>query len=402
MTLRIIAIVVTAMAVNIYLPIAPSILGAWVDYQGMSMDVAGRMTSFDFWGAMGATILAVFLLHRPNWNLRATMLGCMLLVIVTSGASVWLAHDLDALAMVRLLNGVGTGLGYTCACVAVIGTPRIERTYAILYGTPFVISGIGMALLPRVYESIGIEGAFYLMAAINIACLGLLPFFPRTIGAATQRATGTLHIVPPEVRVLAGVVLAGLVIHYLFNSGIWAYFERLGVATGMTSARAGEILGPGMAASIFGMIAASVLGDRWGYMKPIYLGITLIVASTLALIGTPSELVFGLGTALFNASITFAAPYIVATLAMLVPSGFGVSAANVGMVTGFATGPFLISFLVTGGDFTVALLVTAAGFVVALILFAWFAHRLGRVTGLEGLKALCRADHQVQVSARKP
>lgn len=390
MILRIIAIVVTAMAVNIYLPIAPSILGAWVDYQGLSMDVAGRMTSYDFWGAMGATVLAVFVLHRPGWNLRATMLGCMLLVIVTSGASVWFAHDLGSLAMVRLLNGVGTGLGYTCACVAVIGTPRIERTYAILYGTPFVISGVGMALLPRVYESVGIEGAFYLMGAVNVAGLAFLPFFPRTIDGAAPRSAGAVAAIPPGVRVLTGLVLTGLVVHYLFNSGIWAYFDRLGVAAGMTAERAGTILGPGMAASIVGMIAASVLGDRWGYLKPIYLGIATIVASTLALIGTPSELVFGVGTAFFNASISFVAPYMVAILALVVPSGIGVTAANIGMVTGFAAGPLVVSFLVTGGDFTSALIVTAVGFVVSGILFVCFGHRLGRAAGLERLKALCR------------
>lgn len=389
MILRILAIVVTAMAVNIYLPIAPSILGAWVDYQGLSMDVAGRMTSYDFWGATGGTVLAVFILHRPGWNLRATMLGCMLLVIVTSGASVWFAHDLDALAMVRLLNGIGTGLGYTCACVAVIGTPRIERTYAVLYGTPFVISGVGMALLPRLYASIGIDGAFYLMGAVNIAALVFLPFFPRTIDGAAPRSAGKVAAISTGARVLTGLTLAGLVIHYLFNSGIWAYFDRLGVAAGMTAERAGTILGPGMAASIVGMIAASVLGDRWGYLRPIYLGVAAIVASTLALLGTPSELVFGVGTALFNASISFVAPYMVAMLAVLVPSGMGVTAANIGMVTGFAAGPFLISFLVADGDFTSALIVTAAGFVVSGILFLLYRQRLVREPGLDRLKSLC-------------
>jgi hypothetical protein len=358
------------------------------------MDVAGRMTSYDFWGATAGTVLAAFLLHRPGWNLRATMLGCMLLVIVTSGASVWLAHDLDTLAMVRLLNGIGTGLGYTCACVAVVGTPRMERTYAILYGTPFVISGVGMAFLPRVYESVGIEGAFYLMAAVNIAALVMLPLFPRTINAAAPRTAGALAGIPPGVRMLAGLMLAGLVVHYLFNSGIWAYFDRLGVAAGMTAERAGTILGPGMAASIVGMIAASVLGDRWGYVKPIFAGITAIVAATLALIGTPSEIVFGIGTALFNASISFVAPYMVAILALLIPSGLGVTAANIGMVTGFAAGPFVISFLVTGGDFTSALVVTAAGFVAAGILFAGFARCLSREAGLERLKALCHVERR--------
>ncbi len=390
MIARVVAIVLLGMAVNIYIPIAPSILGAWVDYQGMSMDAAGQMTSYDFWGATAGSVLAIFLLHRPGWNLRATMLACVLLVITTSAASVWLAGNIPALAIVRLLNGVGSGLGFTVACVAVIGTPHIERTYAILYGSPFLISGIGLALLPRVYHVIGLEGAFYTMGAINLLALFLLPWFPRTVERREEPHGAAERIFAPGVRWLAVLALAGLLLHYVFNSGIWAYFERLGVTAGMSSETAGVILGPSMAAAIFGMIAASLLGDRWGYMRPIYLGIAAITASTLALLGSSSELVFGLGTAVFNASITFVTPYMVAILALLIPSGIGVTAANVATIAGFSAGPLLISFMVAGGTFTAAILLTAAGFVVVLLLFVLFVRRLDRSPGFDRLKKLVR------------
>jgi Major Facilitator Superfamily len=387
--MRIIAIVVLGMAVNIYIPIAPSILGAWVDYQGMTMDVAGRLTSYDFWGATVSSVVAVFLLHRPGWNLRATMLACLLLVITTSGASVWLAGNIPALATVRLINGVGSGLGFTVACVAVIGTPHIERTYAILYGSPFLISGIGLALLPLAYRLVGIEGAFYGMGVVNLLGLALLPYFPRTV-ERTERVPETPRgIFAAGAHWLAILALAGLLLHYVFNSGIWAYFERLGVTAGMSAETTGAILGPSMAAAIFGMIAASLLGDRWGYIRPIYFGIVVITASTLALLGSSSELVFGLGTAVFNASITFVTPYMVAILALLIPSGLGVTTANVATIAGFSTGPFLISFFVAGGSFTPAILVTAGGFVLVLTLFVLFVRLLGRQPGFERLKSQC-------------
>ena len=388
MIAKIVAIVILGMSVNIYIPIAPSILGAWVDYQGLTMDVAGRLTSYDFWGATVGTVLAIFVLHRPGWNLRATMMACVLLVITTSAASVWLAGNIPALVMVRLLNGVGSGLGFTVACVAVIGTPHIERTYAILYGSPFLISGIGLALLPMVYRAIGIEGVFYAMGVINLLSLFLLPWFPKTVQREEGQRGGVVSIFAPAARWLVVLVLTGLLLHYVFNSGIWTYFERLGVTAGMSPETAGAILGPSMAAAIFGMIAASVLGDRWGYMRPIYIGVVAILASTLALLGSTSELVFGLGTAVFNASITFVTPYMVAILALLIPSGLGVTAANVATIVGFSTGPLLISFMIAGGTFTAAILLTAAGFVVVLILFALYVRMLGRTPGFDRLKSL--------------
>lgn len=392
MIARVIAIVIIGMAVNIYIPVAPSILGALVDYQGLDMDVAGRLISYNFWGGAAGSVLAIFLLHRPGWNLRATMFVCLMLVILTSGASVWFAGNVPALAVVRVLNGVGAGLGFTVSCVAAIGTPRIERTYAILYGSPFLISGIGLALLPHVYRASGIDGAFYGMGLLNLLCLGLLPLFPRTVEQEQKQATAARDL-DSGARRLAGLALVALLLHYIFNSGIWTYFERLGVAAGMTSETAGAILGPGMGAAILGMIAASLLGDRLGYMKPIYIGIVAITLSTIALLGSSSQLVFGLSTAVFNASITFVTPYMVAILALLIPSGIGVTTANIATIVGFSAGPFLVSFMVAAGVFTPAILATAAGFVIVLVLFVLFVRGLGRAAGLDRLKALCLVEN---------
>ena len=122
MLLRVISTIILGMAVNIYIPVAPSILGAMVDYQGFANDVAGRLISYNFWGATVATVFAIFILHRPGWNLRLTMAVCLFLVIVTSGASVWFADSVETLALVRFVNGIGAGLGFTVSCVAVVGT----------------------------------------------------------------------------------------------------------------------------------------------------------------------------------------------------------------------------------------------------------------------------------------
>lgn len=390
MIARVVSIVILGMAANIFTPVAPSILGALVDYQGLSMDVAGRLISYNFWGSAAASVLAIFLLHRPGWNFRATMLVCLVLVIVTNGASVWFSDNLTALVVVRFVNGVGAGLGFTVSCVAAVCTRRIERTYAVLYGSPFLISGAGLALLPLVYRFAGVNGAFYCMGLINLLAILLLPYFPKTIGDESKASGSDATRMELGAGALAGLVLTALLLHYVFNSGIWTYFERLGVTAGMSPATAGGILGLGMGAAIVGMIGASLLGDRLGYIKPVYIGLAVITLSTLALLGSSSELVFGVGTALFNASIPFVTPYMVAILALLIPSGVGVTAANIATITGFSVGPFLISFIVAGGAFAPAILLSAAGFVVVWILLAMFVYVLGRQTaGFDRLKALC-------------
>lgn len=390
MPLKVLSIIILGMAVNIYIPVAPSILGAMVDYQQMTNDVAGRLISYNFWGATVATVFAIFILHRPGWNLRLTMFVCLLLVVVTSGASVWFAGDIGTLGVVRFFNGVGAGLGFTVSCVAVVGTPRVERSYAILYGSPFLISGLGLAALPLVYQSFGIEGAFYGMGALNLLCCALLPLFPKQVLTAREHQEPSGDFLVRSPTFIAALVLAALFLHYLFNSGIWTYFERLGVAAGMSAEKAGAILGPSMSAAILGMVAASVLGDRLGYLRPINLGILAITVSTLSLLYSSSEWVFGVGTAVFNASITFVTPYFVAILAKLIPSGMGVTAANIATIAGFSTGPFLVSFLVAKNEFGPSILLTAAGFIVVYVLVYAFARTLQRTSsGYTELKVLC-------------
>ena len=390
MALRIISIIVLGTVVNIWIALSPSILGALVDYQGLRIDAAGRLISYNILGTTVATVLAIYIVHRPGANLRLMMFVCVFLVIITSGASVWFAGDFTALSVVRFINGLGAGLGFTVSTVAAIGTPNITRTYAILYGSAFVVGGIGLALLPYVYEFAGIEGAFYGMGLINLLACGLLPFFPKKISQEESIAEKPRLQLDRVFILMSGLVLGALFLHYLFNSGIWTYFERLGVAAGMSAKTTGAILGSSTLAAILGMIAASILGNRFGYLRPIYMGTATITIATLSLFYSSSELVFAIGTALFNASITFVTPYFIAILANLIPKGLGVSTANVVTIAGYAAGPFLLSFMVANNDFRLSIFLTAFGFIVVYAMVVFFSRILRReADGYTELKESC-------------
>ena len=390
MALRIISIIVLGTVVNIWIALSPSILGALVDYQGLRIDDAGRLISYNIMGTTVATVLAIYIVHRPGANLRLMMFVCAFLVIITSGASVWFAGDFTALSVVRFINGLGAGLGFTVSTVAAIGTPNITRTYAILYGSAFLVGGIGLALLPYVYEFAGIEGAFYGMGLINLLACGLLPFFPKKISQEESIAEKSWLQLDRVFILMSGLVLGALFLHYLFNSGIWTYFERLGVAAGMSAKTTGAILGSSTLAAILGMIAASILGNKFGYLRPIYMGTATITIATLSLFYSSSELVFGIGTALFNASITFVTPYFIAILANLIPKGLGVSTANVVTIAGYAAGPFLLSFMVANNDFRLSIFLTAVGFIVVYALIVLFSRILKReADGYIELKESC-------------
>jgi hypothetical protein len=367
------AIIVTGLIADIYLAVAPSLLGAMVDYQGISPRLSGQLISYNFFGSGLGTLLAPVALSRSNWNIRLTMLAALVTVSVTSVLSVWLVGSNSALSLVRFLSGLGTGVGFTAACVALVGLPNVERWYAILYGSPFVVGGVGIALLPSVYVSVGVTGAFYGIAALCLAACALLPWFPRHIGEADRQSAPAPGQLSGAGWLASGLLLSAFFLHYVFNSGIWTYFERLGVSFGMTPEYTGAVLGPGMAAGIIGMLLASWLGNRMAPVRAITAGTLVIFATTALLLAEPSGLAFALVAALFNASIPFVTPYFVGPLSRLVPRGLGVMAANAALMLGFASGPMLVSLTISGDEFTGAILLTMAGFLAVLVLTGLFA-----------------------------
>ncbi|MDC3015809.1 hypothetical protein OA010_03235, partial [Luminiphilus sp.] len=182
---------------------------------------------------------------------------------------------------------------------------------------------------------------------------------------------------------LGSLLLATFFLHYVCNSGIWTYFERIGVSFGMSAQESGAALGPGMGAGVLGMLLASAMGNRVPAFWPMFWGTVVILLSTLYLMREPTGLAFSLSTALFSASIPFVTPYFVAELSRTIPRGLGVLAANIVTITGFSLGPYLVSLLIHDDDFIPSVLLTAVGFVAVLFLLLVYS-RLSRGTISEG------------------
>ena len=375
---RILGIVLVGTAANTFVAVVPSMVGGLVDYGGLSSRVAGQTVTYEFAGASISTFASIFILHRSNWNLRATAFVCLLISASCNFASTFSYHEVHLLQALRFADGLGAGMSFSAAAIALVGFPHTERAYAALYGSPFLVGGVGMATFPHIFAWMGIEGGFFLLGMASVVGLLLLPLFPRRpLTDATSEV--------PEVEggtaswsTGAVLVMAALFVHYICNSGIWTYFDRIGVAAGLSAQTAGLILGPSTILALAGMSAAAVLGDRWGFVRPIIAGTVAIAVSSLLLFFAQGIFLFAAGTAIFNASITFVTPYFFALLAQLVPSGRAVVVGNLVLWFGFAAGPFLLSFVVGGDDFRVAIGLTVVGFgcCLALVgLFAWLQRR---------------------------
>ena len=369
------SIVMVGTAGNAFTPFAPSIIGALVDYLEFSLETAGRLASLEFVATSLGTIASVFYLHRPGLNLKHVALVCLGILVACNAVTIFAYDSLALFSACRFVSGFVAGVTWCTAAVAVTRIRDVERTTAILYGSPFLMGAIGLTLLPMIYPYYGVTGAYYTIILICIAAVPFLllyyPEDPRLSPAAEEKSEG---VSGNRVQWLAlGVLLLALFINYAANSGIWSYFERLGVAYGHPAKTAGPVVGASQLVALAGMFCAAALGGRLGEIKPILAGTVLITASTFFLFYSASLTVFFCATAVFNFSITFLTPYYFILLARMAPSGRGVLWGNLILWLGFSSGPALVSLFLENGNFDLSITMTIAGFIISAILVLVFS-----------------------------
>ncbi|MDE0514230.1 MAG: MFS transporter [Gammaproteobacteria bacterium] len=369
------SIVMVGTAGNAFTPFAPSIIGALVDYLDFSLETAGRLASLEFGATSLGTIASVFYLHRPRLNLKRVALVCLGILVACNAVTIFAYDSVTLFSTCRFVSGFTAGVTWCTAAVAVTRVRDVERTTAILYGSPYLMGAIGLTLLPMIYPYYGVTGAYYTIILICIAAVPFLMLYypedPRLSSAGEEQSEG---LADNRVQWLAlGVLLLALFINYAANSGIWSYFERLGVSYGHAAKTVGPIVGASQLVALAGMFCAAALGGRLGEIKPILAGTVLITASTFFLFYSASLTVFFCATAVFNFSITFLTPYYFILLGRMTPSGRGVLWGNLILWLGFSSGPALVSLFLENGNFDLSIAMTIVGFIISAILVLVFS-----------------------------
>lgn len=369
------SIVMVGTAGNAFTPFAPSIIGALVDYLEFSLETAGRLASLEFGATSLGTIASVFYLHRPGLNLKRIALVCLGILVACNAVTIFAYDSLTLFSTCRFVSGFIAGVTWCTAAVAVTRIRDVERTTAILYGSPYLMGAIGLTFLPTIYPYYGVTGAYYTIILICIAAVPFLilyyPEDPRLSSTGEEKSEG---VSDNRVQRLAlGVLLLALFINYAANSGIWSYFERLGVSYGHAAKTVGPVVGASQLVALAGMFCAAALGGRFGEIKPILTGTILITISTFFLFYSASLTVFFCATAIFNFSITFLTPYYFILLSRMTPSGRGVLWGNLILWLGFSSGPALVSLFLENGNFDLSIAMTIVGFIISAILVLVFS-----------------------------
>ena len=336
---RLFLAVTTAKFVSVAgLMVMPLQIGALMDGLGLGAAAAGLLGTLEF-SALGCGLLLA-----ASGLLRVSVRGCALIgvaLIVSAQTASALVDAYPALAGLRFLVGLGAGLANAAATVAIAAQFRQpERVAGFAFGLVYVAGGLLYLASPQAVAFGHQRGVFLGLAAVALCCAPGLLALPRTRPtrkkrAATQGAARSGLALPASLLFAAEIALmAGM-------GAVWAFGERLGLASGLSSQTISVWLAATMLASIAGSLFTGWMGLRFGRTGPYLTGIVLVSGCCFFMAYPGAVVVFIVCLLGFQAIQAVFIPFLIGTGAALDPSG-RLSAAVVGVeIFSFGAGAFV-------------------------------------------------------------
>jgi predicted MFS family arabinose efflux permease len=350
--------------------VLPAMIGVLVDNAGMSDSSAGFSASANFLAsAVIGLILAVRIHHV---DLRKLCRIVLLVAIAADVASAFTAGDSTVFFATRIGAGLALGAAYVASVAAFARQDDYERGFGIFVTLQFVISGVGLYIIPVYADALGAKGLFLLFAALDFIAFSLVGCMPSGV-VATKEKDG-----PSEFAMLlkysAILAILGFTMFEAANNAQFAFIERFGVALSISDHQIGMALLVGSLIGIPGAFCIVLVGGRFGTLSPLLLGISIGVIGMIALFFAKDYGAYLFGSCCMGFSWAFSLPFIQSLLATIDRKGSAIAAGSSFATFGSALGPGIASVIVIGGKYTHVFLFSIMLFVVAITFFVCADH----------------------------
>jgi len=351
--------------------VLPAMIGVLVDNAGMSDSSAGWSASANFLATAVIGLLISVRIHRLNLRQIATF--ALAIAAVADIVSAFTAGESTSFFAARIVAGLMLGAVYIASVSSFARFDSYERGFGLFVTLQFVVSGLGLYLIPVYADEIGAIGLFSGFAVLDCLALLLVKFLPSDKAAqAVEGDSGS------ELKTLltASAVLAiiGFAVFEAANNAQFAYIERFGVALDISDQRVGFSLLIASLVGIPGAFAIVIFGQRFGTLAPLTFGIAIAISGLIILRNADSYSAYFIGSCCMGFSWAFCLPFIQSLLASIDRKGSAIAAGTSLSTFGSAMGPGVAAFVVAGGNYRNVFLLSIGLFVVTLVAF-FFADR---------------------------
>jgi len=314
-------------------------------------------------------------------RVKAAAIGALLLFTVNLIS----AHtdSFEVLRMTRMLAGFAGGLIGAAGTASAASSRDPQRVFAIIGVAWGLIAAVQLAVLPYLTVPFGAEGGYYGMAAAVALFLPLFVWLnpPRphekmqesevfeqklSLWGRLLERLGARDA--PNARFAIWIMVA-LFTYEIGQGATQVFLEQFGLRTGLEEIRIGQILGVTAFLGLSGGALAAWMGNRFGNLRPIVVGIVfnVVFASALALGTIP--ILFAMSYFGWNMAYYFLVPYMLGVLAQMDDRGRWAVAADAVWWLGAAPGAAVGGIMVEKGGYTaLACLAPVVGMICVLIL----------------------------------
>lgn len=348
--------------------VLPAMIGVLVDYAGMSDSSAGWSSSAHFFAAAAVGLLLSVRMHHIN--LRQITTWALALAVIADSASAFTAGESALFFSARIIAGVMLGASYICSVAAFARYEGYERGFGLFVTLQFIVSGLGLYLVPVYADQIGAGGLFAGLAVLDVVALLLARFLP----SAKADHLGA-HPPQSEIKTLltmtAILAVLGFAIFEAANNAQFAYIERFGVALDIPPEKIGFSLLIASLIGIPGAFAVVVIGQRFGTLGPLLFGIAIAIAGLITLINAETYNTYFIGSCCMGFSWAYCLPFIQSLLASIDRNGSAIAAGSSLSTFGSALGPGIAAVVVTGGRYENVFLLSMGLFAATVAAFVY-------------------------------
>ena len=346
--------------------VLPAMIGVLVDNAGMSEQWAGWSASANFMASAVIGLLVALRVH--HLNLRRLSTWALTFAIAADLASGFTAGSTTIFFAARIVAGIMLGATYVAAVSSFARYDGFERGFGLYVTLQFIVSGLGLYVVPVYADQIGAMGLFGGFAVLDLLALGFARFLPSEkaddSGDAESRS---------ELKILLGLTsimaILGFAAFEAANNAQFTYIERFGVFLGVSDQRIGSSLLIASLVGIPGAFSIVVIGQRFGTLGPLVFGITIAMAGLATLVFADSYAAYFFGSCCMGFSWAFCLPFIQSFLATIDRKGSAIAAGTSLSTLGSAVGPGLAAVVVADNAYGNVFMLSIGLFVVTMLFF---------------------------------
>jgi len=344
----------------------PVMIGILMDHAGMSSFSAGWLTAVGTLSTASAGF--IMSIKMDNKNLQKLSRFTLIIAIFTDLLSAFTAGATIIFFLVRVIWGLAMGVAHASSVSSIAHYDNFKQGFGIYVGLQFIVSGIGLYIIPVYADIIGVTGFFFGFAVLDFVAL----IFTKYLGSdynepvKTNKNNTSLGVM---ISVPAILAIIGFTVFEAANTAQFSYIERFGVISNLTEHQIGIALLVGSLLGIPGAFSIFILGDKFGLVRPLIFGFLLSISALTMLLLSTNYIIYFITSCMLGFSWSFCMPFIESLLAKIDRKGRVVAAGSSISFFGSAFGPGMAAIVVSGDIYTNSFILSICLFSITLLIF---------------------------------